>query len=96
MLAVGFFCAPDLYSFSAASLGKHNAVVGPVLSPGFTDSLRLRPLGVRAYGFVPFATTQDETGGMHGENERVSSENVRDGLRVLFSAVVDVAALPGR
>ncbi len=79
-----------------AIAGKHNAVVGPVLSPGFTDSLRLRPLGVRAYGFVPFATTQDETGGMHGENERVSSENVRDGLRVLFSAVVDVAALPGR
>jgi acetylornithine deacetylase/succinyl-diaminopimelate desuccinylase-like protein len=79
-----------------AVAGKKNAVVGPVLSPGFTDSLLLRPLGVRAYGFVPFAANQDEAGTMHGENERVSSANVRDGLRVLFGAVVDVAALPGQ
>ncbi len=78
-----------------AVAGKQNAVAGPVLSPGFTDSLHLRPLGARAYGFVPFATTQAETGSMHGENERVSSENVRDGLHVLFSAVVDVAATSG-
>ena len=74
---------------------RPNAVAGPVLSPGYTDSLLARPLGVHAYGFVPFATTQDEAGTMHGENERVSSDNVRDGLRVLFGAVVDVAALPG-
>ncbi len=79
-----------------AVAGKPNAVAGPVLSPGFTDSLHLRPLGVRAYGFVPFATPQEDTGTMHGENERVSSENVRDGLRTLFSAVVDVTALPGK
>ena len=76
--------------------GRTHAVVGPVLSPGFTDSLHLRPLGVRAYGFVPFAASQEETGSMHGENERVSSENVRDGLRALFAAVVDVTALPAQ
>lgn len=74
--------------------GQPHAVVGPVLSPGYTDSLLLRPLGVHAYGFVPFATTQDEAATMHGENERVSSANVRMGLKILFSAVVDVVALP--
>lgn len=78
-----------------AVAGKPGTVVGPVLSPGFTDSLQLRPLGVRAYGFVPFATTELEAGTMHGENERVSVRNVHDGLRALFSAVVDVSALPG-
>ena len=57
---------------------------------------RLSHQCVRAYGFVPFATPQEDTGTMHGENERVSSENVRDGLRTLFSAVVDVTALPGK
>ena len=76
-----------------AVAGKAHAVVGPVLSPGFTDSLLLRPLGVRAYGFVPFAVTEAEAATMHGENERVSVQNVQDGLRILFSAVVDVAAL---
>ena len=78
-----------------AVAGKSGVVVGPVLSPGFTDSLHLRPLGARAYGFVPFATSQEDAGTMHGENERVSRDNVVDGLRSLFRAVVDVAALPG-
>lgn len=72
--------------------GRSDAVAGPVLSIGFTDSLYLRPLGVHAYGFVPFVVTVEEAGTMHGHGERVSVENVRDGVRILYNAVVDVAS----
>lgn len=72
--------------------GRAHVVAGPVLSPGYTDSLYLRPKGVHAYGFVPFEVTREELTGYHGKNERVSSENVRRGLRALYRAVVDVSA----
>lgn len=72
--------------------GRPDAVAGPIVSVGFTDSIYLRPLGVRAYGFVPFEITLEEAETMHGHGERVSVENVRNGLRILYNAVVDVVA----
>ena len=74
--------------------GEDNAVAGPILSPGFTDSLLIRPLGVHAYGFVPFLLETADTSTMHGHNERVSVENVENGLHKMFSIVVEVAAVP--
>ncbi|MBL8920393.1 MAG: M20/M25/M40 family metallo-hydrolase [Myxococcaceae bacterium] len=73
---------------------RTDAVAGPVLSPGYTDSLLARPKGARAYGMVPFEVTQEELATMHGRNERVSKQNLTRGLEVLFRAVVDVAAAP--
>lgn len=78
-----------------AVAGRTDAVAGPLLSVGFTDSLLLRPLGVHAYGFVPFEITLDEAGTMHGHNERVSVQNVQDGLRILYGAIAEVATTPG-
>lgn len=78
-----------------ATDGQPDAVAGPVLSVGFTDSLLLRPLGVRAYGLVPFAISRALAETMHGENERVPVAALQRGLRVLLSAVVDVAVEPG-
>jgi acetylornithine deacetylase/succinyl-diaminopimelate desuccinylase-like protein len=72
--------------------GRTDAAAGPVLSPGFTDSIFLRPKGVHAYGFVPFEVTQDEATTMHGHGERVSVENIRNGLRILYRAIADVTA----
>ena len=72
--------------------GRPDVVAGPVLSVGFTDSLFLRPLGVHAYGLVPFEVEQSEMAGMHGHNERVSLQNVQDGLRRLYRAVAKVSA----
>lgn len=71
--------------------GRPNVVAGPVLSPGYTDSLQARPLGVRAYGFVPFEVPQSELAGMHGKNERVHRDVLGRGLKALYSAVVDVS-----
>jgi acetylornithine deacetylase/succinyl-diaminopimelate desuccinylase-like protein len=73
---------------------RTDAIAGPVLSPGYTDSLLARPKGTRAYGMVPFEVTQEELATMHGRDERVSKANVTRGLEVLFRAVVDVSATP--
>ncbi len=66
-------------------------VAGPLLSVGFTDSLYARPLGVHAYGYVPFVVGAVEADSMHGNDERVSVENLREGTRRLYSIVVDFA-----
>ncbi|MBW1881031.1 MAG: M20/M25/M40 family metallo-hydrolase, partial [Deltaproteobacteria bacterium] len=71
--------------------GRPNAAAGPLLSVGFTDSIYARPLGVHAYGYIPFEVNGEELATMHGRDERVSAENVREGLRRLFSIVVDFA-----
>lgn len=70
--------------------GRSDAVAGPVLSPGYTDSLLARPLGTRAYGLIPFEISQEELGTMHGKNERVSVANLRRGCEVLFRTLVEV------
>ncbi len=75
--------------------GRPHAAAGPVLSPGFTDSIFFRRRGVKAYGLVPFEVTKHEAATMHGRDERVSVKNVRDGVRILFRAVVDVSAAGG-
>lgn len=68
--------------------------VGPVISPGFTDSIFLREKGVLAYGYVPVAISLEEAGTMHGDGERVSKKNVTRGLRALARSIVDVSAAP--
>lgn len=74
--------------------GRPEAVAGPLLSVGFTDSLLFRPLGVHAYGYVPFEVAPDTADTMHGHGERVPVEQVGEGLRRMFSMVVDFAGTP--
>ncbi len=74
--------------------GRDDAVAGPVISPGYTDSILARAKGARAYGFVPFDITPEELATFHGRDERVSVKNVHRGLEILFRAIVDVAAVP--
>jgi acetylornithine deacetylase/succinyl-diaminopimelate desuccinylase-like protein len=72
-----------------------DAAVGPFVMMGSTDSTVLRPLGVRAYGFAPFVFTQDELKGFHGDDERISSDNLVAGLKVLFGVVLETSASGG-
>ncbi len=78
-----------------ATDGRPDAVAGPVLSIGFTDSIFARQKGVRAYGLTPFVVDKEGLKSMHAPQERISVENLRGGLRTLFRAVVDVSAAPG-
>lgn len=71
-----------------------NAVAGPVLSVGFTDTIFARDKGARGYGLEPFMLTQEDLETMHGHGERISVNNLGKGLQVLFMATVDFAAEP--
>jgi acetylornithine deacetylase/succinyl-diaminopimelate desuccinylase-like protein len=71
--------------------GRTDAIAGPVLSVGYTDSEQFRPKGTHAYGFMPFEISIEEAATMHGANERLSTENLRNGLRILLGAVIEVS-----
>lgn len=63
--------------------------------PGFTDSHFFRERGLVAYGFDPFAVTPEQLRSIHGNDERISLEAFRNGVRLLWEAVYDFAAEPG-
>ena len=62
----------------------------PTMSNGFTDSHYLRERGVASYGFAPFVIPLEDTGGYHGNNERISTENIDRGLELLIEIVTRV------
>ncbi|MGI8927512.1 MAG: M20/M25/M40 family metallo-hydrolase [Tepidiformaceae bacterium] len=64
--------------------GSHLA---PELTSGFTDSRIYRRRGVPAYGFVPCLVDPDDLAGVHGHNERLSIDNLRLGIQVLYEVV---------
>jgi acetylornithine deacetylase/succinyl-diaminopimelate desuccinylase-like protein len=63
------------------------AAVGPAISPGFTDSIYLREIGVKAFGMVPFLLTDEELATFHGDDERVRIEELDRGVRVLIETM---------
>jgi acetylornithine deacetylase/succinyl-diaminopimelate desuccinylase-like protein len=67
------------------------APVVPHITSGYTENQRYRPLGINAYGFNPYAATEEEGKTEHGNDERIRVEEVRRGPRVLFDVVAAVA-----
>lgn len=63
------------------------AHLAPELTSGFTDSRVFRLRGVPAYGFVPCLVRPEELAGVHGHNERISVENLRLGMQILYEVV---------
>jgi acetylornithine deacetylase/succinyl-diaminopimelate desuccinylase-like protein len=66
--------------------------VAPLLTSGYTENQRYRPLGIHSYGFSPYTATEEEGNSEHGNDERIRVEEVRKGFRVLFDVVTAVAA----
>ena len=64
-----------------------DALVLPSVSSGFTDSRVFRRRGVAAYGFVPTITGPSEQGRVHGNDERISIENLRIGMQIMHHVV---------
>ena len=64
-----------------------DADVGPSVSTGFTDSHHLRKRGIISYGFTPAVIPLSDYGGIHGNNERLSVENMQEGTEVLTTIV---------
>jgi len=83
-----------LYRVLEAVCREHfpDAPVVPSVLGGFTDSHFLRDLGITAYGFVPVVIPFEDEGGLHGNNERISLENVRRGVTMMLEIARRVAA----
>jgi acetylornithine deacetylase/succinyl-diaminopimelate desuccinylase-like protein len=66
--------------------GQHftGAPVVPAVGAGFTDSHFLRDLGIVAYGYSPTVIPLADGDGVHGNNERISVENVRRGVAMML------------
>jgi acetylornithine deacetylase/succinyl-diaminopimelate desuccinylase-like protein len=68
------------------------ASVAPAVSTGFTDSHWFRDLGISSYGFAPFVIPAADEGGVHGNNERISIENIRKGTAMMVELVRGVVS----
>ena len=66
-------------------------LVVPHITSGYTENQRYRPLGIVAYGFNPYAATEEEGNTEHGNDERIRVEEVRRGPAILFDVVASVA-----
>ena len=76
----------DLYRLLESVSTEHfpGAPVVPAVSTGFTDSHFLRDLGIAAYGYIPTVIPLADRGGVHGNNERISVENLRRGVTIML------------
>jgi len=66
----------------------------PQVSAGFTDSHFFRDLGITSYGYSPFVLPVGEMRGVHGNDERVSVENLRRGTQLMTDLLKRMTQLP--
>ena len=67
----------------------------PQVQGGFTDSHFFRDLGIVSYGYEAVATPQADASGVHGNDERVTEQNVRRGVAMTLEIVRRFAASRG-
>jgi acetylornithine deacetylase/succinyl-diaminopimelate desuccinylase-like protein len=65
-------------------------LVVPSVIAGFTDSHYFRGLGIVSYGFAPFAQPPEERRRIHGNDERVSIQALRDAIRFMFHILLEI------
>lgn len=67
------------------------AIVTTKMLSGYTESQLFRQLGIISYGWAPFYTSTEENQGVHGNNERISVKNIREGTREFFEVVYRIS-----
>jgi acetylornithine deacetylase/succinyl-diaminopimelate desuccinylase-like protein len=70
------------------------AIVVPWMTTGGTDSRVLRAKGVPAYGFVPVILGEGEIERIHGDDERLSVDNLNRGIKATYDLTMDLCAAP--
>ncbi len=78
----------------AVSLSYEDAILVPSVATGFTDSHFFRDVGIVSYGFAPFVFHPDEKTGVHGNNERITIENLQSGTRILRDLLMAFTSTP--
>jgi acetylornithine deacetylase/succinyl-diaminopimelate desuccinylase-like protein len=66
------------------------SVVSPQMVPGGTDSRYLRNKGIPAYGFNPVILSREDIVSIHGDNEKLSFDNLALGLRGMHEIVSEI------
>ena len=69
-----------------------DARVVPWMTTGGTDSRVIRDKGVPAYGFVPVILGEGELSRIHGDDERLSVDNLNRGIKATYYLTVDLCA----
>jgi acetylornithine deacetylase/succinyl-diaminopimelate desuccinylase-like protein len=64
--------------------------VVPTMLTSSTDSAKFRVAGITAYGFEPFKLDDGELDRSHGDDERVSVENLGFGLQFLYEVIMEL------
>ncbi|HYU99070.1 MAG TPA: M20/M25/M40 family metallo-hydrolase, partial [Pyrinomonadaceae bacterium] len=64
--------------------------VVPTMLTSSTDSAKFRSVGITAYGFEPFKMDDGELDRAHGDDERLSVENVGFALQFLYEVIVEL------
>ena len=62
----------------------------PTMLTSSTDSRTFRSLGITAYGFEPFKLDDGELNRSHGDDERVSVENLGFALQFLYEVILEL------
>src|SRR5205823_414654 len=81
---------------AAARERTPNALVTTPPLTGFTDSHYFRQLGIVSYGLSPFPLNQTESRGVHGNDERVSLDDIAFGGHFVYDIVPRVPRSPSR
>jgi acetylornithine deacetylase/succinyl-diaminopimelate desuccinylase-like protein len=70
------------------------AKVTPAVLNAFTDSHFFRERGIAAYGFMPVMLPIEEIQRVHGNDERLSVENIRRGTAMMLEIVEQLVYAP--
>jgi acetylornithine deacetylase/succinyl-diaminopimelate desuccinylase-like protein len=89
---VGSETPPDGELFAALKVACQQeypqALVTEILTPGgMTDSTFFRQRGMKAYGLMPAILSAEQLASMHGDDERITLEQLTRGTRVVKEAV---------
>ena len=71
-----------------------DAVVLPYMSTGFTDSRFFRSAGVETYGLMPLLLNREDLGRIHGVDEKIPVEGIRE-MTSVIAALVERWNIPG-
>jgi acetylornithine deacetylase/succinyl-diaminopimelate desuccinylase-like protein len=83
----------ELYKALADALVRRlpGVVVAPEILVAFTDNWVFRRLGLQGYGWSPFILSEEEWRRIHGNDERISLDNVEQGARAYTELLLAVA-----